>query len=294
MKPQLIEHSNPSNCSFSIREHKGSDFSYPFHFHDSYEITYIVQGKGTRLVGNRINTFESGDLVFLGRNVPHCWRSDSKKNGVDDTSIIQSIVVRFNHDFAGQHFFTLSENHLLLKLLNNSSTGLNINGEAKNRCKKKMMQLIKEKKCNRLIILLEILDLIANSKNNLPISVSNIIGVKKQELDRMNNVINYISDNYLNPISLKNISEIANMNKSAFCKYFKKRYRKTVFEMINEIRIDHACRLIREEKYNITQVCYQSGFNNFSNFSRMFKKNINKTPSEYANALANKGNIKNY
>ena len=285
MKPVLIEYLKSPDASFSIRQHQGSHFSYPLHFHPQYELTYVVEGYGTQYVGNDVRPFAPGEMVLMGRNVPHYWRNYQEYYQDDSKKEVKSIVLQFSEDFPGRDFLSMPESFQLNKLLFDAQYCFKIVGHCRAFVAERLDLLWRAKGLKRTIILLEILHEISTMKDVERIVLGTPIDIKSNDLDRMSKVINYASKFYNQDITLEEVAAIANMNQASFCKFFKKHYKKTFFEFVNEIRIGHACHQLRKGHYSITEICYLSGYNNFSNFSRMFKRFTAMTPSAYTKSF---------
>lgn len=282
MKPILIRNTSSPNLSFTIEERIKPHFSVPYHFHNEYELTAILKGRGSRFVGNHISSFDNSDMVLIGKNLPHHWHND--KTASHPNEEVKAIILKFDADFNGVRLFDLPENYQIQKVLEKASSGLRIVGETFNKLVSLMQSLLTAKGPDRISLLLKILHEIAISDNLEVLSNQNHIPANKSndyDNDRMNRVYAYIMNNYLEEISLLKVAEIACMNEAAFCKYFKKRYNKTLMQVVNEIRINYACKELLKDNANITEVCYQSGFNTFSNFAKTFKKITGTGPREY-------------
>jgi AraC-like DNA-binding protein len=289
MKPILLKTTNFPNHSFKIEERKGQSFNYPYHFHPEYELTLILKGHGTRFVGNNISSFDSSDLVLLGKNLPHHWHSDELHSDASSDLSVKAIVIKFASDFNGVKLFDIPENYQIHQLLDAASKGIKIIGKTFTEISALMQLLIEAKGTLRILILLRILDEIAVSNDLEIISNSDYTHhIKENEIDRMNGVYEYIIKNYLGNVTLPEAAAIAHMHESAFCKYFKKRYGKTFIQVVSEIRISHACRQLLCNDVNVAEVCYQSGFNNLSNFTKIFRKVMNLSPKEYQKKMSPK------
>lgn len=281
MKPILLKSNASPEHSFSIEERISSNFSIPYHFHNEYELTAILKGRGSRFVGNNISSFQDKDMVLIGKNLPHHWYND--KEPVESSGDgVRAIILKFDSDFNGIRLFDLPENYQLQKLLGRAANGLKIEGDSFYTILGLMEALLQASGTLRITLLLQILSEISTSKNLQELSNGYYISpIKDNDLDRMNRVYEYIMKNYLETISLDQAASIACMNKAAFCKYFKKRYSKTFIQVVNEVRISHACRELMKEETNITDACFVSGFNNISNFTKTFKKVIGTSPRAY-------------
>ncbi|GAB3427327.1 AraC family transcriptional regulator [Niabella aquatica] len=281
MKPILIKNSPPPDHSFSIEERISKRFSVPYHFHHEYELTAILKGKGSRFVGNNISRFDDTDMVLIGKNLPHHWHNDNTEEETPE-DYIRAIILKFDADFNGIRIFDLPENYQIQRILSKADKGIRIIGETFDRLIHLMERLLNAKGPERISLLLKILNEIAISSDIEVLSDTEYLPqVKENDIDRMNRVYDYILRHYLGKISLPEAASVACMNETAFCKYFKKRYGKTFIQVVNETKISHACRQLMEDDVTVTEVCYSSGFNNISNFTKSFKKIMGVSPNEY-------------
>jgi AraC-like DNA-binding protein len=285
MKPILIKNSPPPDHSFSIEERISKRFSVPYHFHNEYELTAILKGKGSRFVGNNISRFYDTDMVLIGKNLPHHWHNDTPEDdGPDD--YIRAIILKFDSEFNGIKIFDLPENYQIQKVLSKADKGIRITGETFDNLIHLMESLLNAKGPERISLLLNILNEISKSSHTEVLSDTPYLPqIQDNDADRMNRVYDYIVRHYLGNISLTEAASVAYMNETAFCKYFKKRYGKTFIQVVNETKISHACRQLMEDHVTVTDACYSSGFNNISNFTKSFKKVMGVSPNEYKKKL---------
>lgn len=290
MKPILLKNNSSPNQSFSVVKRVSAYFNVPYHFHSEYELTAILKGQGSRFVGNHIGSFENSDMVLIGKNLPHHWHNDKDAHQPDDA--VKAIILKFDSDFNGVRLFDLPENHQIKKILEKAANGLRITGNTFSTLVLLMESLLTASGPERISLLLKILHEIAISAD-LEV-LSNDVNIPTQthsnSQDRMNRVYEYIMANYQGDISLAEAASVACMNETAFCKYFKKRYNKTFIQVVNEIKISHACRELMKDDANITEICYESGFNTFSNFTKTFRKVIGTSPKDYKMKLNKLGN----
>ena len=284
MKPAFESVKAAANSSFVVRKFSEKKFSAPYHFHPEYELTYIVTGSGKRYVGNSMQDYLAGDLVLLGANLPHCW-----KTGERDKVKSVSVVVHFNKDFLGTGFFDKPELAAGLHLLNKSNYGLQFKGD-NIEIKNSMLSLLAEKDpFKRLIFFLTILRELSCDKNFIILNKQNYYSTLSQnDQQRINEVMGYIVENFQNPVSLKEAASVANMTTHAFCKYFKRVTRKTFIEAVNDYRVDFATRQLINTDKPVSEIGFESGFNDVSNFHKMFKRKINYSPLGYRNFFLKK------
>ena len=246
------------------------------HQHEEIQISCIVEGKGTLLVGDSINNFKKDDIIVLGSNIPHVFKSDFNSNKKS-----HMISLFFNLHSFGDHFFGLEELREIQNFFTRAKHGFKVTSKHK-AIKDLFFKLRNASKFNRFLILFQILKLASTAKYS---SLSSFIYDKKMtdnEGSRMRNVFEYTMDHFKSEITLDTIAEVANMTKNAFCKYFKKRTNKTYFRFLNELRIEHACNLlISKKEYNIADIAELSGYKNLSNFNRQFQKHKQQKPTQY-------------
>jgi AraC-like DNA-binding protein len=274
--------------SVTVLDLRESFFDPNWHFHPHYQLFTVLEGTGTRFIGDSIQYFEAGDTVFLGPNLPHLWRSDKMYFENNSTLKTHGIVLYFTEDFLGSDFFEKSEMSVLNAFLKNSSRGLVWSGKTRQHVTERLLELRNIKGFKRILILLDLLHSLSQSKDYQFITNENYTNLHKlSETERMQKVYEYVSKNFKDTIKLSDIAEIVNMSEAAFCRYFKKRTNRSFVDFVNEIRIGNACKLLSQNTLNVSGICFESGFNTISNFNFHFKKIVGKTPSEYARALKN-------
>jgi len=287
MKPFFEKIPKLSNQSFFVKKDYCDSLHMQYHYHTEFELTLTENSVGKRFVGNSVELMEKDDLVFIGKNLPHCFIEDKNEylNLGNDTPIAIT-VIQFNFEIFGDSFLELPECSKINDMVNLSKRGLSIYGKTTKRIKKKMTQLINAKYSKRLILLLEILNILSESNEYKTLSSGHFTKqYHTPGYHRLNEVYNYMIQNFKNDIQLKQVAQIANLSETAFCRFFKKRTLKTFKEVVAEMRINYACDLIRKnelQNMSVLEVAEASGFHNVSNFNRQFKKITLKSPSEYA------------
>jgi len=255
-----------------------------WHNHVELEFLHILNGSGTRFIGDSIEAFEDGDLVLVGSNLPHVWRSDKIYYENIPDKKIDLILTQFIKDFAGKDFFDLPEMNCIKELMDDAVCGLQIIGKTRDIVSNRLIKLNETSGGNRLLAFLSILFDIAQSKEYRKLSSMGFIdSYQSKGANRINKVQDFIMNNFTEDISLKEAANIANMNEAAFCRYFKSVTLKTFTQFLNEVRIGYACKLLLHQNFNINGVGYEAGFKNISYFHRVFKNTLGYTPKEYRN-----------
>lgn len=282
MKPLLKKSLESLNQSYIVRTLKEPHFDPNWHFHPHFQLFTVIEGTGTRFIGDDIRHFEAGDTVFLGPNMPHLWRSDRAYFERDSNLQTQGIVVYFTEDFLGKDFFEKPEMYALKQLLIKSRQGLDIQKGMKQILVEGLKELVTLSGFDGVLKLLSMLHKLAQSNDYQFITSINYENTHKiSETERMRLVHECVMKHYKEKISLSEVAALANMAEAAFCRYFKSRTNKTFSDFVSEIRIGHACKLLMDTKMSIAQVCYESGFNTVSNFNCQFKAIKGTTPKQY-------------
>lgn len=256
----------PDFDALIFQEDKGLLFFDKLHQHEEIQVSFIVEGEGTLIVGDTINYYEKGDVIVIGSHIPHVFKSDTTTS---QTS--HMLTLFFTERSFGSAFFSLEELKDTTPFFKRSKQGFKATSHKK-MIASQFDSLKNASKLQRFIILLELLQLLSKSSYT---SLSSFIYNKSYtaiEGNRMRDVFEYTMNNFDKDISLTSISEVANMTKNAFCKYFKKRTNKTYITFLNELRIEHACKFLSSNKdLSIAEIAELTGYHNISNFNRQFK-----------------------
>ncbi len=282
MKPVLVRQRNNLNTSI---EFDGDEYNYfynPWHYHPELELTLVIKSYGQRQVGDSIENFGPGDLVLVGSNLPHVWKNDEAFLKDDASMKAQAIVVKFLPEFAGKNFFDRPEmlkiRHLIEEL---APFGVKLTGILRDEVEQILLKLPDMEDAGRFIHLLHILDLISRSKDYRLLASLSYRSNKAENSHRINVVLDYIMEHYQEDLKLETVAGLINMNRNAFCRFFRQGTRKNLFTVIQEVRIGKACQFLIETEMNVLQVCYACGFGNISGFNRAFKKITGHVPLSY-------------
>jgi AraC-like DNA-binding protein len=282
MKIEKTKITSYLNSAVSVISREDSFFQSPFHSHPELELVYIKESYGKRIVGNSVAPFESGDMVFLGSDVPHVWLNDEiYYQGINKLKA-KAIVVYFNKDIFGPSFYELKETQKINNLFNQAGKGLSITGNTNELIADKLEKLVHKKNFEIIIGLFEILSILSESTDISLVNNESYSPMDKQtKNDRLSDVFQYVKDNYKEDISLIEIAKIANLTPTSFCRTFKLKTKKPFVEYLNEIRVSNACKLLLETDMGMAEIAYECGYKTVSNFNKLFKKLTTTTPKEY-------------
>ena len=288
MKPALEHLPKEKEHSFVVKFFDYNYYPTPWHYHPEYEIVMVTESTGKRFIGDHISDFHPGNLAFIGPNIPHTYRNDDKYYEENSTLRAKSIVIHFTEDSLGNDFLELPEARPLQKLFQQSLQGLDISGGTYKSISSKLYDIVCLSGLKRWLCLIEILRELSESKNLTPITKTTHIGYNEKESKRLCNVFEWVTTNFEKDIKLSEVAQIAQMNENAFSRFFSLRTRKTFSGFVQELRLQKAAKLLVEDDMTITEVCYECGYNNVSNFNRQFLNHYQMNPMKYRKTFLRK------
>jgi AraC-like DNA-binding protein len=259
-------------------------FSTEFHFHTECQMTFVVESSGHKVIGDCIENFETGELSFLGSDIPHVWYDDQEESeeAFNKEDHARSVALFFNPTKLTPLLANFFDTKKLEQVLQISKRGMKFYGSSKEQLKKLLFKMAEEEGAAKLIILLSLLEILCSTNEYVLLASTGYVNTyQTSDNERVDKVFKYLFANFSNEIKLGDVAAIANMNKQAFCRFFKARTQKTLVEFVNEIRIAHAIKLMSAEDVNIASIAYDCGYNSISNFNKFFKLVTNQTPSDF-------------
>lgn len=273
---EIIEPSFGS--SFALTQYLDNENSsaHFWHYHPEIELVYVNGGSGKRQIGSHISYYTSGSLILIGSNLPHCGFTDEKTGNSKET------IIQMKPDFLGNTFFGIAELKNINNLFNRAKTGLVFIGETKKRLGRKVEGMADQLPFERLLTLLSILNELEEATEFKVLNAEGFsMNLQMQDNDKINTIFNYVKEKFQEQISLEEVAELVSMTVPSLCRYFKKITKKTFTKFVNEYRLVHASKLLAEKPISITEVCFESGFNNFSYFNKTFQEFTGKSASQY-------------
>lgn len=285
MKPALQKSAIPENRAFVVKSLTDLHFDPNWHFHPEYQLFVVLAGTGTRFIGDHVAHFSAGDLVFIGPDLPHLWRSDDAYFERNGGLVTQGIVVYFQENLLGDTLLHTEEMSAIRQLFGRARRGLEITGKTRQDIIRRMQELLHQKGVPSVIQLLHMLDILARSPDCQAIaSLGYTNTATETDQARMNHVYAYVTQHFRRTIRLEEVAALASLTPTSFSRYFKARANKSFSGFVRELRIGYACKLLQEDALNIAQICYECGFKTLSNFNKQFKESTGVSPLQYKGA----------
>ncbi len=269
-----------SDC-FLVFDRLKSDFNFPIHFHTEYELNLIINAQGAkRIVGDHILEIDDLELVLIGPNLYHGWQDfNNNKN-----EQIHEITIQFPRDLFSKDLLNKNILKPVKEMLEHSNRGISFSKTTIQQVQEKIKSLTQKRGFDSFIELQTLLyDLAISRDQKLLTNISFQRSEDFQNSEKIEKLYNYILDNFRNKIKLDDAAQLLNMSTVSFTRFIKQRTGKSFIDFVNEIRLGYATRLLIETNKSVSEICYDCGFNNISNFNRIFKKKQDATPSEFRN-----------
>lgn len=272
-----------TSASLILQEDKESYFYDNLHQHEEYQLTLVIEGSGTVVHGEYVGTFQSGDVFLMGSNVPHVFRCDDSYYKEDKEA--HSISVFFNEEQLRSLINQFPEFGIMGTFLDSAKLGARGDDLLQREIGEKIKSLFQMDEFERLIEFFSLLNQLSCHSGWQPLLKQYAKRVREQDGKRLDDIFSFTLSHYHRPITIDEIADVANMNRTSFCRYFKQHTRKSYIDFLNEYRVQKACGLFSDPDNSIAQVAFEVGFTNLSNFNRQFKKLMNQTPREYRTKL---------
>ncbi|MDE6465488.1 MAG: AraC family transcriptional regulator [Duncaniella sp.] len=254
-------------------------FTYPVHRHEEYELNFLANGAGARrVVGDSMETIGDFDLVLVGNGIEHGWEQHSCSNDK-----IREVTIQFSRDLFGESLLGKTQLASIRHMLEVSSNGIAFGTNAILRIFNRLDNLTKtEVGFYRMLELMAILHELAESGDYRRLSSSSFASLKPSgDSRRVQKVQEYISEHYKEEIRLAELAELVGMTPTAFSRFFKLRTGRSISDYLIDIRLGHATRALVDSTTSLAEICYECGFNNVSNFNRIFKKKKGNSPKVF-------------
>ena len=263
---------------------RGADFGCVWHHHPEFEITLVKRGGTERWVGDKLTPLKPGDLILLGSDLPHDFRNDHAPGW--RLQKVEAIVVQFMPHLLGANWLQHPSMRPVRELFQRAQLGLEVRGAARRRATRQVMQISKAKGLRRVVLLLELLDDLARSKELREIASPGFhAAIGATSSDRLGAVLAYIEEHLTEPIYVPVLAAMSGLSESAFSRLFKSCTNRTVPQYVNELRIARACRLLAETDQTVSQIADACGYPTPAHFQRQFHRHQNRSPLVYRLAV---------
>lgn len=276
----------PNDC-FTLFSRTKSKFDFPLHYHEEFELNFIENAKGAkRVIGDHMEEIDEVELVLVGPNLQHGWFT----NKCSSTKI-KEITVQFHRDLFDEKFLHRNQMTFIRSMLEKSLRGVLFSKETIGAIKPRLTELPHKQGFDSVLELLSILHDLSTSRNIRVLSGASFNNTETLSYNsrRIEKIMAYLNNNFDKNISLAEAAKIAGMTEVALSRFFKLRTGKTFVDTLNEVRLGTASRMLIDTTNSITEVAYKCGFNNMSNFNRIFKKKKDCTPKEFRQAYTATG-----
>ncbi|WP_205512910.1 helix-turn-helix domain-containing protein [Longitalea arenae] len=286
MKSTLLREITPltqSDC-FTLFSRIKSEFDFPLHYHEEFELNFILNAKNAkRVIGDHIEEIDELELVLVGSNLQHAWFTHHCKS-----KEIREITIQFHKDLFDERFLRRNQLSFIRTMLEKSLRGILFSKETTQQLAPRIMELNQKQGFDSVLELMSILHDLSISRNMRILSDASFNNTEQYTYNsrRIEKTLEYMNQNFDKPITLNEVARLANMSDAAFSRFFKQRTGNTFIDSLTEIRLGHASRMLIDTTQSIAEVAYHCGFNNISNFNRIFKKKKSCTPKDFRESFS--------
>jgi AraC-like DNA-binding protein len=291
MKENLLREITPltQNDCFTIFSRVKSDFDFPLHYHEEFELNFIHNAKGAkRVVGDHMEEIDDLELVLVGPNLQHAWFSHKCKS-----EEIREITIQFHKDLFDEKFLRRNQLNFIRAMFEKSTRGILFSRKTTQQLMPRIMELNQKHAFDSVLELLSILHDLSASRNMRTLSDATFNNSEQYTYNsrRIEKTFEYMNKNFDKAIMLSEVARLSSMSEVSFSRFFKQRTGITFIDSLTEIRLGHASRMLIDTTNSIAEIAYNCGFNNISNFNRIFKKKKNCTPRSFREEYSSSSRI---
>lgn len=286
MKSTLLREITPltQNDCFTLFSRVKSEFDFPLHYHEEFELNFIQNAKNARrVIGDHIEDIDDLELVLVGSNLQHAWFTHHCKS-----KEIREITIQFHKDLFDDKLLRRNQLSFIRTMLEKSLRGILFSKETTQQLAPRMLELNQMQGFDSVLELMSILHDLSISRNMRILSDASFNNSEQFTYNsrRIEKTLEYMNQNFDKPITLNEVARLANMSDAAFSRFFKQRTGNTFIDSLTEIRLGHASRMLIDTTQSIAELAYHCGFNNISNFNRIFKKKKSCTPKDFRESFS--------
>ena len=275
----------PGDC-FTLFSRTKEVFDFPLHYHDEIELNFIQNAAGAqRVIGDHVEEIGDIELVLVGSNLQHAWFTHNCKD-----KIIREITIQFHHDLFDEKFLQRNQMAFIRNLFLRAARGVLFSTDTSTAIAPRINDLTQKDGFDSVLELMSILHDLSVSRNFRILSEASFNKEKPSyNSRRIEKIMEYVNNNFSQNITLSDAAKIAGMTEVSISRFFKLRTGKTFVDTLNDVRLGHASRMLIETTQSINEIAYKCGFNNMSNFNRVFKKKKDTTPNDFRHSYASVG-----
>jgi AraC-like DNA-binding protein len=280
MSTNIIREITPltQNDCFTIFSRLKKEFTFPLHYHEELELNLILNAKGARrIVGDHIDSIDDVELVLVGPNVYHAWFTHQCQS-----EEIREVTIQWHKDLLEDKLLRRNQLSFIRSMMERSQKGILFSRETIAALAPRILSLNQKNGFDSVLELFSILHDLSISRNMRTLSDGSF---SNQRLTfnsrRIEKAFEYMNNNYDKSIALGEVAKLVSMTEVSFSRFIKKRTGNTFIDSLNEIRLGHASRMLIDTTHSIAEISYHCGFNNISNFNRIFKRKKTCTPKEF-------------
>ena len=267
------------NDCFSVFSRENKNFDFPIHFHEEYELNLIINGAGLkRIVGDHRKEITDVELVLVGPNLSHAWETWKCKS-----ESVTEVTIQWHKDLFDDRFLKKTQMSHIREMLQRSVKGILFTEDTAIALSAQLIGLKDLKGFHGVLELMNILHELSIAEGALTLSEvapdnNQILNPNSRRIDK---AFEYMNMHYQKQITLKELAQLVSMTDVSFSRFISKRTGNTFVDTLNEIRLAHATRMLIDTNLPIADISVNCGFNNISNFNRIFKKKKLCTPKEF-------------
>jgi AraC-like DNA-binding protein len=272
-----------SDC-FTLFSRVKQEFDFPLHCHEEFELNFIENAKGAqRVIGDHIEEIDEVELVLVGPNLQHAWFTHKCKD-----KEIREITIQFHKDLFDDKFLRRNQLNFIRTMFEKSVRGILFSRDTIQQVSPRIIELNRKHGFDSVLELMSILHDLSTSRNMRTLSDSSFNTAEQFSYNsrRVERTFEYMNQNFDKAITLAEVSKLANMSEVAFSRFFKQRTGNTFIDSLTEIRLGHASRMLIDTTQSVAEIAYHCGFNNISNFNRIFRKKKSCTPREFRESFS--------
>lgn len=272
-----------SDC-FTLFSRVKTEFDFPLHYHEEFELNFIQNAKNAqRVIGDHIEEIGDIELVLVGPNLQHAWFTHKCKG-----KEIREITIQFHKDLFDDKLLRRNQLNFIRTLFEKSVRGILFSKETTQQVAPRIIELNRKHGFDSVLELMSILHDLSTSRNMRTLSDSSFNTTEPFSYNsrRIEKTFEYMNQNFDKAVTLGEVAKLANMSEVAFSRFFKQRTGNTFIDSLTEIRLGHASRLLIDTTQSVAEIAYHCGFNNISNFNRIFRKKKGCTPRDFRESFS--------